>query len=151
MGMVADMFFSSSFCCVCLCASRCFEVPFFLSKEKGKVKTTKKGFKVSSISHPKHGRGHKYNKKRRLVLSRLLHKATPSKDPEWPREREEEEEEEEESANGNGPARRVSFASNKTIVDRENISSLLLFCVLFSSCRARARRTKTRSSSASLA
>ena len=27
-------------------------------------------------------------KERRLVLSRLLHKATPSKDPEWPRERE---------------------------------------------------------------
>ena len=58
----------------------------FEGKRKSEA-TTKKGFKVSSISHPKHRRGDSI-RRGDFVLSRFLHKATPSKDPEWPRERE---------------------------------------------------------------
>ena len=70
------------------CASRCVKSLFFSFEGKRKSEaTTKKGFKVSSISHPKHGRGDSI-RRGDFVLSRFLHKATPSKDPEWPRERE---------------------------------------------------------------
>ena len=70
------------------CASRCVKSLFFSFEGKRKSEaTTKKGFKVSSISHPKHRRGDSI-RRGDFVLSRFLHKATPSKDPEWPRERE---------------------------------------------------------------
>ena len=120
----------------------------FEGKRKSEA-TTKKGFKVSSISHPKHRRGDSI-RRGDFVLSRFLHKATPSKDPEWPeRGKEEEEEEEEESANGNGPARRVSFCFEQNVVDRENFLSSSFVC--FSRHVERERDEKTRSSSASLA
>ena len=134
------------------CASRCVKSLFFSFEGKRKSEaTTKKGFKVSSISHPKHRRGDSI-RRGDFVLSRFLHKATPSKDPEWPRERERRRRRRRrrKRERRNRPARRVSFCFEQNDCGSRELS-FFFFCVLFSSCRARARRTKTRSSSASLA
>ena len=146
-GWSRTCFFSSSFCCVRV---KMCKVPFSLSKEKGKEKRIledKRGFRVSL--HPKLWAS--------LILwrgdtpcsfcTKRRHRKTPS-GQERGKEEEEEEEEEEESANGNGPARRVSFCFEQNDCGSRELS-FFFFCVLFSSCRA--RRTKTRSSSASLA
>ena len=91
------VFFSSSFCCVRV---GCVKSLFFSFEGKRKSEaTTKKGFKVSSISHLNIDGGS--SKERRLCLVPLpAQNVTPSKDPEWPErgKEEEEEEEEEESA-----------------------------------------------------
>ena len=131
------------------CASRCVKSLFFSFEGKRKSEaTTKKGFKVSSISHPKHRRGDSI-RRGDFVLSASCTKRAIER-PRVAKREEEEEEEEEESANGNGPARRVSFCFEQNDCGSRELS-FFFFCVLFSSCRARARRTKTRSSSASLA